>query len=151
MNSYDEILRDLSALISSEDHPITTLANTAAFIFDSIDDLNWAGFYLFDGNELYLGPFAGKPACTTILMGKGVCGTSAEKRETLVVPDVHKFEGHIACDSASNSEIVVPMITSDGKLYGVLDIDSPSFNRFAEAEQKVFEQMRDVVLSAIDR
>jgi L-methionine (R)-S-oxide reductase len=149
LNSTD-LLRDLSALVSSDDHPITTLANSAAFIFDTIPDLNWAGYYLYDGNELYLGPFAGKPACTKIPMGKGVCGTSAAKRETIVVEDVHKFEGHIACDSASNSEIVIPMIKKDGSLYGVLDIDSPSFNRFSDEEKNIFEQIRDIVLKAID-
>ncbi|HET9137090.1 MAG TPA: GAF domain-containing protein [Candidatus Kapabacteria bacterium] len=149
MNSQD-IIRDLSALLSSDDHPITTLANSAAFIFDTIPDLNWAGYYLYDGTELYLGPFAGKPACTKIPMGKGVCGTSAEKRETIVVEDVHKFEGHIACDSASNSEIVVPMIKKDGSLYGVLDIDSPSFNRFTDAEKNIFEAIRDTVIKVIE-
>jgi L-methionine (R)-S-oxide reductase len=121
--------KELEALISIDEPVVTALANAAAFIWASLDDINWAGFYLFDGEKLVLGPFMGKPACTAIGMGKGVCGTAAEKRETIVVDDVHQFPGHIACDGASESEIVVPLIVN-GNLFGVLDIDAPVKQRF---------------------
>ena len=120
---------ELDALISIEEPRITALANAAAFIWASLDNINWAGFYLFDGEKLVLGPFMGKPACTVIPLNKGVCGAAATRRETIVVDDVHEFPGHIACDGASRSEIVVPFI-ADGKLIGVLDIDAPVRSRF---------------------
>ena len=124
-----ERAKELDALISVDEPAVTALANAAAFIWASLDRINWAGFYLFDGEKLVLGPFMGKPACTVIAMGKGVCGTAAEKRETIIVDDVHAFPGHIACDDASQSEIVIPLIV-EGELFGVLDVDAPVPARF---------------------
>lgn len=115
---------------------ITDLANTSAFIFLNMPNLNWAGFYLFENNRLVLGPFQGKPACTEIALGRGVCGKAAQKREVIVVPDVHQFEDHIVCDTASQSEIVVPLVFKN-KLLGVLDADAPVKNRFS-AQDKEF-------------
>ena len=148
---FDALVKDLSHLLSKDDHPITTLANAAAFIFSSVEQINWAGFYLFDGKQLYLGPFGGKPACTTIAIGSGVCGTAAAKKETVVVEDVDAFPGHIVCDGNSRSEIVVPLLKNDGSLYGVLDIDSPVIARFGEAEKKGFEKLAVVILEKIDK
>jgi L-methionine (R)-S-oxide reductase len=126
--AYDELARDLQALLAGEQDLIANAANTAALLFGSLPDLNWAGFYLYKSGELVLGPFQGKPACVRIGIGKGVCGTAAARRETLLVEDVHQFPGHIACDSASNSEIVVPLVRG-GELLGVLDLDSPKLAR----------------------
>lgn len=112
-------------------HWLTDLANFSAFVFHSLPDLNWAGFYLFDGAKLKLGPFVGKPACTEIRVGRGVCGSAFAKREALLVPDVNEFPGHIACDSASRSELVLPLRDA-----GVLDLDSPSLNRFGESDRE---------------
>lgn len=131
---YDELATALRALIDGEPDWIANLANASALLYASLPDLNWAGFYLLKQDELVVGPFQGKPACVRIAIGKGVCGTSAARRETVIVPNVHEFPGHIACDSASNSEIVVPMI-SEGKLLGVLDLDSPKLERF-DAEDR---------------
>ena len=147
-SSSGSAIEDLNLLLDSSDHPITLLANTSAFIFDSIDRLNWVGFYLFDGKELVLGPFCGKPACTRIAMDSGVCGTSAQKRETIVVPDVDAFPGHIVCDGNSRSEIVVPLIQSD-TMIGVLDVDSPVLSRFSDEEKIFFEQVRDILLQKL--
>ena len=135
-----DLLEELQSLLHGESDMIARAANTAALIFARVPDLNWAGFYFLRGDTLVVGPFQGLPACTRIPMGKGVCGTAAAKRETIVVPDVHAFEGHIACDSASQSEIVVPLII-DGALVGVLDIDSPRLDRFGEAEKQMFESV----------
>jgi L-methionine (R)-S-oxide reductase len=126
---YQAMQRSLYALLQGERDLIANLANTAALLWQELADLNWVGFYLLKDGELVLGPFQGKPACVRIALGKGVCGTAAQQRATVVVPNVHEFPGHIACDSASNSEIVVPLIDG-GRLLGVLDIDSPSFERF---------------------
>ena len=123
--AYDELARDLAALLSGERDLIANAANTAALIYDALPGLNWAGFYLYKSGELVLGPFQGKPACVRIAIGKGVCGTAAARRETVLVEDVHAFPGHIACDSASNSEVVIPLLR-DGELLGVLDLDSPN-------------------------
>ncbi|MDD3129100.1 MAG: GAF domain-containing protein [Candidatus Izemoplasmatales bacterium] len=119
---------------------ITNLANLSAIIMENVKDLNWVGFYLYDGEKLYLGPFQGKAAVTLIDMGKGVCGTSAKERVTLVVDDVHKFPGHIPCDCDSNSEIVIPIIKNN-QLFGVLDIDSPKTNRFDDLLKKDLETL----------
>jgi GAF domain-containing protein len=119
---------------------VTNLANMSAIIMENISDLNWVGFYLYDGEKLYLGPFQGKAAVTIIDMGKGVCGTSASKREILIVDDVHKFPGHIPCDCDSKSEIVLPIV-KNGELFGVLDIDSPIQNRFDENTAKDLEKL----------
>ncbi|MGE4571775.1 MAG: GAF domain-containing protein [Candidatus Izemoplasmatales bacterium] len=121
---------------------LTNQANFVAIIKEMVPNLNWVGFYLYDGKELYLGPFQGKAAVQTIPMGEGVCGTSAEKRQTLVVDDVHAFAGHIACDDASNSEIVIPIIKNNN-LIGVLDIDSPIKNRFDQETVKTLEKAVD--------
>jgi GAF domain-containing protein len=124
---------------------ITDLANTSAFIMSEVPRLNWAGFYLAEGPGLVLGPFQGKPACTEIPEGKGVCGTAALKRETVVVPNVHEFPGHIACDAASQSEIVIPIVIQ-GKLVAVLDVDSPELSRFGEAEKRFLERLVEVLV-----
>lgn len=137
MNSYEIILQQLNAFLDGE-YIITILSNTSSLIMDALPNLNWAGYYLYRDGQLILGPFQGKPACELIAMGKGVCGTAASKRETVVVPDVHQFPGHIACDSASNSEIVVPIIVNN-ELFGVLDIDSPLLERFGPEEKQLFE------------
>jgi len=126
--------------IGSEKDVLANISNVTAIIKACVDDLNWAGFYLMKNGQLVLGPFQGLPACNRIGIGKGVCGTAVEKRETQLVPDVHLFPGHIACDSASNSELVVPII-KDGKAYGVLDMDSPSKNRFKELHRVYFEKL----------
>lgn len=134
MANYEEINRMLASIISDVPYTMTNLANASALLYEKLKDINWAGFYTIKDNKLVLGPFQGKVACTIIPLGKGVCGTAAAEDRTLVVPDVHKFSGHIACDSASNSEIVVPM-HRNGQVFGVLDIDSPLFDRF-DADDK---------------
>jgi GAF domain-containing protein len=127
---YRELAAQLRALTDDETDAVANMANCAALIFNSIPRLNWAGFYLLKGGELVLGPFQGQPACIRIAIGSGVCGTAAETHTTLRVPDVTKFKGHIACDSASRSEIVIPLLMDDSHLIGVLDVDSPELDRF---------------------
>lgn len=144
---YAQITRELRSLIAGEADFIANLANAAALLFHSLPDLNWAGFYLLKDGGLIVGPFQGKPACVRIALGKGVCGTAAQRRTTIIVPDVHAFPGHIACDAASNSEIVVPMI-AHGALLGVLDIDSPSLARFDEEDQAGLEEVVAVLTTA---
>lgn len=134
----------LTGLIGSEDDWLANLSNASALLWLLIEDINWAGFYLYKKDKLILGPFQGKPACVNIEIGKGVCGTAAETRTTQLIKDVHTFPGHIACDCASNSEIVVPIVHKD-KLIGVLDIDSPSLNRFDEDDQKGLEKFVDTL------
>jgi L-methionine (R)-S-oxide reductase len=126
---YRDLAASLAALLEGEPDALANLANAAALLSGALERINWCGFYLLRGAELVLGPFQGKPACVRIALGKGVCGTAAATRETLVVPDVHAFPGHIACDAHSRSEIVVPIIVG-GELRGVLDVDSPETNRF---------------------
>lgn len=135
---FGDLLPELRALLDGEPDPIARAANTAALLWHGLPGLNWAGFYLLQRDTLVLGPFQGKPACTRIPLGRGVCGTAAVRRETVIVPDVHAFPGHIACDSASRSEIVVPLIR-DGELLGVLDLDSPQLARFGEADRAGLE------------
>ena len=130
----------LVGLIGDEPDWLANLANASALIWLMIEDINWAGFYLMKNGKLVLGPFQGKPACINIELGKGVCGTAAQDRETQLVKDVHDFPGHIACDSASQSEVVVPIIV-DGEVIGVLDIDSPDINRFDEEDRAGFERI----------
>ncbi len=132
---YNDLAEQLRALLSGERDLIANAANTVALIFQTLPDLNWAGFYLLRGDELVVGPFQGKPACTRVALGRGVCGTAAQNRQTVLVQDVDEFPGHIACDAASKAEIVVP-IAVGGRLIGVLDLDSPSPGRF-DAEDKV--------------
>ena len=138
MTDYDLMCRQLESLSEGVTWDITVLSNAAALLWDSLDDINWAGFYLMKDGKLRLGPFQGKPACTVIEVGKGVCGTAVDEDRTQLVKNVHEFPGHIACDSASNSEIVVP-IHAGGTVYGVLDIDSPKFGRFSAEDQKGLE------------
>jgi len=137
------ILEDAKNLLAKETDAVANMANLSALIFNNLPRLNWAGFYVVKDGELVLGPFQGKPACVRIKTGRGVCGTAAEKMETIVVPDVHQFPGHIACDGASESEIVVPVV-KNGVLFGVLDIDSPVKNRFSPKDKKLFEDLVEV-------
>ena len=137
---YARLIEQAQALIGGERDRIANAANLAALVWHTLPDLNWAGFYFFDGCELVLGPFQGKPACIRIALGKGVCGTAAQKRETVIVPDVHQFPGHIVCDSASNSEIVVPLL-KNGQLLGVLDLDSPRISRFDAEDAAGLERL----------
>jgi L-methionine (R)-S-oxide reductase len=144
---YAELDRQLASLIEGERDVIANLANSAALLYHSLPDVNWAGFYLLREGELVVGPFQGKPACVRIALGRGVCGTAAAERRTLVVRNVHDFAGHIACDAASNSEIVVPMVR-DGALLGVLDIDSPKLSRFDETDRTGLERFVATLLTA---
>ena len=137
------------ALLEGERDPIANAANVASLIFHALPDLNWAGFYWMKGGELVLGPFQGKPACVRIAVGKGVCGTAVRDRRTIVVPDVEQFPGHIACDSASRSEIVVPVMR-EGRVLGVLDIDSPSLSRFDEEHAHALEALVSDFVQATD-
>ena len=137
---YTNLIVQVKALTQGVAYPIANLANVSAAIWQAVDRINWAGFYLMDRGKLVLGPFQGKPACIEIPVGKGVCGVAAQKQKTILVQDVHQFPGHIACDSASNSEIVVP-IFKNGEVYGVLDIDSPYFARFMAEDQQGLEEL----------
>ena len=147
--AYAELARDLGALLSGERDLIANAANTSALIFDALPDLNWVGLYLYKSGELVLGPFQGKPACVRIAMGKGVCGTAAARRETVLVEDVHAFPGHIACDSASNSEIVIPLLRGT-ELLGVLDLDSPKLRRFGAADQRGLETLARIFIQSLE-
>lgn len=144
MTDYRILSEQMQALLEGIPHPIANLANASALLWQSLPDLNWAGFYLLEGDKLVLGPFQGKTACIEIPLGRGVCGTAAAEDRTLLVSDVHCFQGHIACDSASNSEIVIPL-HRDGKVVGVLDLDSPSKNRFTEADRVGLEHVAAVL------
>jgi L-methionine (R)-S-oxide reductase len=146
--AWSDLARDLSALLSGERDLVANAANTAALIWDALPGLNWAGFYLYKSGELVLGPFQGKPACVRIAIGKGVCGTAAARRTTVVVEDVHAFPGHIACDSASNSEIVVPLLRGD-ELLGVLDLDSPLHARFGAVEARGLEALAKIFVESV--
>jgi len=138
---YAELAAQARSLLAAESDRIANAANFSALVFHALPDLNWAGFYLFDGTELVVGPFQGKPACVRIALGRGVCGTAALSRATQVVRDVHDFPGHIACDAASQSEIVVPLVAADGTLIGVWDVDSPSVARFDEQDKLGMEAL----------
>ena len=148
--AYAELETNLRALLAGEHDLVANAANLAALLFWSLPQLNWAGFYLVEPRrgDLLLGPFQGKPACVRIPVGRGVCGTAAARRETVVVPDVHAFPGHIACDSASNSEIVVPVVR-DGELLGVLDLDSPVPSRFDDADAGGLEALVRVFVDSL--
>ena len=145
---YDELNAMLASITEGVPYTMTNLANASALLNSSIRDINWVGFYTIKDNQLVLGPFQGKVACTIIQMGKGVCGTAAATDSTQLVPDVHKFHGHIACDSASNSEIVIPM-HRNGEVFGVLDIDSPVFDRFTEEDKKGLESFVKILEEVI--
>lgn len=138
------LMKQYENLIQCNNDEITMLANSSAFIMQNFNDISWAGFYLYKNNELVLGPFQGKIACTNIPLDKGVCGLAARTKQTIIVENVHEFSGHIACDSASNSEIVIP-IFKDRQLYGVLDLDSTSFSRFSEKDQYIFEKIVNIL------
>ena len=147
--AYRLLPASLESLLEGETDALANLANAAALLYGSLPQINWAGFYLLRGETLVLGPFQGKPACVRIALGKGVCGTSAARRETLIVPDVLAFPGHIACDEASRSEIVVPIV-SRGKLHGVLDVDAPTVGRFDEEDRKGLEAFVAALLPLVD-
>ncbi len=142
---YKELIAEIKALIENVPYPIANYANVAAAIFRVMPNINWAGFYLLENDTLILGPFQGNPACVYIPLGKGVCGTALQEKRTLVVPDVHKFPGHIACDSSSRSEIVIPMI-KEGKSIGVLDIDSQIKDRFDERDKVALEKIVSILI-----
>lgn len=141
---YTSLIAQVKALTEGIPHRIANLANASAAIWQAMENINWAGFYLMEAGKLVLGPFQGKPACIEIAVGKGVCGTAVKEEKTILVKDVHQFPGHIACDSASNSEIVVP-IFKDGVVYGVLDIDSPYYARFTEEDREGLEKLVKVL------
>ena len=145
---YANLQSQLRSLLDGERDLIANAANLSALLYHSLPDLNWAGFYLSKGDELVLGPFQGKPACVRIAMGKGVCGTAAEQRQTIMVDNVHDFPGHIACDSASNSEVVVPLV-KDERLLGVLDLDSPSFARFDDEDARGLNELAEIFIDSI--
>lgn len=142
---YDELEAQARALVAGEPDRIANAANVAALIFNALPRINWAGFYFLQGTELVLGPFQGKPACVRIPVGRGVCGTAVAERRSQFVPDVHQFPGHIACDAASRSEIVVPLADASGAVFGVLDIDSPEPGRFDAADLAGLERLARVL------
>lgn len=148
-DQYEKLAAQLSSLLAGERDLIANAANVSSLLFHSLPDLNWVGFYFERDGELVLGPFQGKPACVRIKIGQGVCGTAASKCETVIVPDVHQFPGHIACDSVSNSEIVVPLLKGS-KLVGVLDLDSPLLNRFDEDDAIGLERLNRILVESID-
>ena len=146
---YRDLAKSLASLLEGETDPIANLANAAGLLFEALPRINWCGFYLLRSGELVLGPFQGKPACVRIALGAGVCGTAARRRETLVVPDVEAFPGHIACDAASRSEIVVPILAK-GELRGVLDVDAPETNRFDAEDRSGLEEFVRVLIPRVD-
>ncbi|MBF9195711.1 GAF domain-containing protein [Microvirga terrestris] len=146
---YASLAQQLTGLLEGEQDMIANTANMSALIYQFLPDLNWAGFYFMREGELVLGPFQGKTACVRIAVGRGVCGTAVERKESIVVPDVHAFPGHIACDSASRSELVVPLI-KDGRVLGVLDLDSPNPNRFDDEDREGCERMVQILIAATD-
>jgi L-methionine (R)-S-oxide reductase len=146
---YADLVQQARGMLAGEPNLVANAANFSALVFHTLPDLNWAGFYLYDGTELVVGPFQGKPACIRIALGKGVCGTAAQTRQTQLVRDVHHFDGHIACDAASQSEIVVPLTKADGSLLGVWDVDSPSIARFDDDDRVGMEALCDVFMQAI--
>jgi L-methionine (R)-S-oxide reductase len=145
---YADVVAQTRALLEGERDAIANFANTTSLLYHSLPDLNWVGFYLLKDGELVVGPFQGKPACVRIPLGKGVCGTAAARRATVIVKNVHEFDGHIACDSASNSEIVVPLLRGN-ELLGVLDLDSPKFERFDAEDQAGLEKVVAEVIRAL--
>lgn len=142
--NYSTIKKQVSILIESTNNLISDLSNVSSLLFNSLDDVSWVGFYIYSNGKLLLGPFMGKPACTEIEIGKGVCGTAFANKETVIVKNVHDFIGHIACDSASNSEIVVPIFVNE-KVVGVLDLDSTSIGRFTETDKIGLEDIAKVI------
>lgn len=150
MTNYNEIISILPELIKDNEYDITILANTSALLYEKIENINWVGFYLNKNETLLLGPFQGKVACTKIPFNKGVCGKCATTLETILVSNVHEFPGHIACDSASNSEICIPIIINN-KFYGLLDIDSPIINRFSVIDKSNLEKLTQIITNELDK
>ena len=146
---YDQLAAQLSSLLAGERDLVANAANFSSLIFHSLPDLNWGGFYFAGDGELVLGPFQGQPACMRIKIGQGVCGAGAARCDTVIVPNVHEFPGHIACDSASNSEIVVPLM-KDGRMIGVLDLDSPSFGRFDDRDAAGLQNLIEIFLESTE-
>lgn len=147
-HNYELLISQISALTAGETDIIANMANISAVLFNGLEDISWAGFYLYKQSQLVLGPFQGKPACIRISMGRGVCGLAIETQKSQIVDDVHEFEGHIACDAASNSEIVIPLIKNN-TLIGVLDVDSSSFSRFNVGDAEYLTKIVDILLSTI--
>ena len=141
-------LESLNALIAGNELKVTILSNASAYLNECLDNINWVGFYILNDNYLYLGPFQGKPACINIPVGKGVCGNTIKEGKTIVVDNVLEYKGHIACDSASRSEICVPIYINN-KMYGLLDIDSPNFNRFSESDKEILEKSVKIIENAL--
>ncbi len=139
------LLLQISSLLEGETDQTAALANASAFIMENFQDLNWVGFYLFKNQELVLGPFQGRPACSHIQIGSGVCGNAFLRQQTINVPDVHQFEGHIACDNASNSELVIPLYNKSHRIIGVLDLDSTQFNRFSAEDERTLEEIGKII------
>jgi GAF domain-containing protein len=148
---YEDLCSQARGLLEGEPDVIANAANFAALVYHSLPDFNWSGFYLYDGTELVVGPFQGKPACIRIALGRGVCGTAAQTCQTQVVRDVNAFDGHIACDAASQSEIVVPLVRADGSLFGVWDVDSPSIARFDDEDRAGMEALCAIFMAAVDK
>jgi len=146
---FRELAAQISALVQDETDPVANMANTASLIFHSVPRLNWVGFYLLKGGELVLGPFQGRPACVRIAFGRGVVGTAAEKKSVIRVADVNEFPGHIACDTASRSEIVVPLTSGDAHLVGVLDVDSPELDRFDAEDEAGFREIGKIIAAKL--
>ena len=145
---YTQLLPQLESLLQGETDPVANMANFAAALYYNLPQINWAGFYILRGDELVLGPFQGKPACVRLRRGRGVCWAAAEKRQTVIVPDVHAFAGHIACDSASQSEIVIPIL-KDGAVWGVLDVDAPVKERFDKTDKDFLERAVQMVATRV--
>ena len=150
MTNYDTLNQQALALLGDEPDVIANLANISSLLFTELSDINWAGFYLYKDDQLVLGPFQGRPACIRIPMGKGVCGTAAQTLTIQRITDVHDFPGHIACDAASNSEIVLPLVVN-GELFGVLDIDAPIFDRFTAADEIGLTQLAVILVNHLER
>lgn len=150
MTNYDTLNQQALALLGDEPDVVANLANISSLLFNELSDINWAGFYLYKDAQLVLGPFQGRPACIRIPMGKGVCGTAAQTLTIQRITDVHDFPGHIACDAASNSEIVLPLVVN-GKLFGVLDIDAPIFDRFTAADETGLTQLAVILVNHLER
>jgi GAF domain-containing protein len=150
MTNYDTLNQQALALLGDEPDVVANLANISSLLFNELSDINWAGFYLYKDAQLVLGPFQGRPACIRIPMGKGVCGTAAQTLTIQRITDVHDFPGHIACDAASNSEIVLPLVVK-GELFGVLDIDAPIFDRFTAADETGLTQLAVILVNHLER
>lgn len=146
--NFEQLLSQASALVSGQKDPVANAANISSLLFYGLDKVNWVGFYFVKGGNLIVGPFQGRPACVSIPIGKGVCGTAAATRRIQRIADVHAFEGHIACDTASRSEIVLPLLSS-GELIGVLDLDSPVKDRFDEEDERFLQQVAEIYLRSV--